>query len=229
MAFLLAGFLLVAELLLNWVWYPRDGRDRVRDLVFFARYWSLISLIFFRVAVALLLTQRLAYWGVVSFLAARFIQAYDLSLEFVAIPLLISAIGQVVGTYAAGFAEAKSYRVALIAVTTAAGGVCAFLFFVVDFGLWPAVALATAGTGLLSILDPVMVAATTEYSGESKATGASVIGVANFLSAALGAGIAGALLASTGYAGIGYLCLALTIGSALLVGVFVRQPRVGTG
>ena len=165
----------------------------------------------------------------VSFLAARFIQAYDLSLEFVAIPLLISAIGQVVGTYAAGFAAAKSYRVALIAVTTAAGGVCAFLFFVVDFGLWPAVALATAGTGLLSILAPVMVAATTEYSGESKATGASVIGVANFLSAALGARIAGALLASTGYAGIGYLCLALTIGSALLVGVFARQLRVGTG
>ena len=60
-AFLLAGFLLVAAFLLNWVWYPRDGRDRVRDLVFFARYWSLISLIFFRVAVALLLTQRLAY------------------------------------------------------------------------------------------------------------------------------------------------------------------------
>ena len=228
-SFLLAGFLLAGAFLLNWVWYPRDNRERVRNLVFFARYGSLISMNFFRVAVSLLLTQRLAYWGVVSFLAARLIQSYDLSLEFVAIPLLISAVGQVVGTYAAGFVAAKSYRVALVTVTTTLGGVCSFLFFVVDFGLWPAVALATAGTGLLSILAPVMVAATTEYSGESKATGASVIGVANFLGGVLGAGLSGALLASTGYAGIGYLCLALTIGSALVATVFARQLRVGSG
>ena len=228
-SFLLAGFLLAAAFLLNWVWYPRDNRERVRNVVFFARYWSLISMNFFRVAVTLLLAQRLAYWGVISFLAARLIQKYDLSLEFVAIPLLITAVGQVVGTYAAGFVAAKNYRVALITVTTTLGGVCSFLFFVVDFGLWPAVALATAGTGLLSILAPVMVAATTEYSGESKATGASVIGVANFLGGVLGAGLSGALLASTGYAGIGYLCLALTIGSALVATVFARQLRVGSG
>ena len=228
-SFLLAGFLLAAAFLLNWVWYPRDNRVRVRNVVFFARYWSLISMNFFRVAVTLLLAQRLAYWGVISFLAARLIQKYDLSLEFVAIPLLITAVGQVVGTYAAGFVAAKNYRVALITVTTTLGGVCSFLFFVVDFGLWPAVALATAGTGLLSILAPVMVAATTEYSGESKATGASVIGVANFLGGVLGAGLSGALLASTGYAGIGYLCVALTIGSALVATVFARQLRVGSG
>ena len=228
-SFLLAGFLLAGAFLLNWVWYPRDNRERVRNVVFFARYWSLISMNFFRVAVTLLLAQRLAYWGVISFLAARLIQAYDLSLDFVAIPLLITAVGQVVGTYAAGFVAAKNYRVALITVTTTLGGVCSFLFFVVDFGLWPAVALATAGTGLLSILAPVMVAATTEYSGESKATGASVIGVANFLGGVLGAGLSGALLASTGYAGIGYLCLALTIGSALVATVFARQLRVGSG
>ncbi len=125
--FVLAGLFLGMALLLNWVWYPRDNRERVRDLVFFSRYWSLISLNFFRVAVALLLTQRLAYWGVVSFLAAHLIQAYDLSLEFVALPLLISAIGQVVGTYAAGFVAGKSYRVVLIVVTTAAGeSACSF-------------------------------------------------------------------------------------------------------
>ncbi len=227
--FVLAGFLLATAILLNWVWYPRDSRERVRDLVFFARYWSLLSMNFFRVAVVVLVTQRLAYWGVVSFLAAHLIQAYDLSIGFVALPLLISAIGQVVGTYAAGFVAAKSYRVALIVVTTAAGGVCGFLFFVVDFGLWPAVALATVGTGLLSIMAPVMVAATTEYSGESKATGASVIGVGNFLGGVLGAGLSGALLASTGYEGIGYLCLGLTIGSALVASVFARQLRVGAG
>ena len=227
--FLLASLLLAVAFLLCWVWYPKDSRERVRDLVFFARYWSLLSMNFFRVAVAVLLAQRLAYWGLISFLAAYLIQAYDLSVGFVALPLLISAVGQVIGSYAAGFVAARSYRVALMAVTTAAGGACGFLFFAVDFGLWPAVALATAASGLLSVLAPVMVAATTEYSGESKATGASVIGVANFVGGMLGAGLSGALLNFTGYSGIGYLCLALTIGSTLLLTVFARQLRVGSG
>ena len=146
-----------------------------------------------------------------------------------ALPLVISAIGQVVGSYAAGFVAAKSYRAALIAVTTVSGGVCGFLFFVVDFGLWPAVALGTAELGLLSTTTPVLLAASTEHSGESKATGASLIGFSNQTGCVLGAGLSGALLASTGYEGIGYLCLALTIGSALVAIGFARQLRVSTG
>ena len=39
----------------------------------------------------------------------------------------------------------------------------------------------------------------------------------------LGAGLAGALLAYTGYVGIGYLCLILTIASALIATLFRRQ------
>ena len=227
--FLLASALLGTALLLAWVWYPRDSRERSRDLVFFARYWALLSMGFFRVALAVIVTQRLAYWGLISFFAAYLIEAYDLSVGFVAIPLLIAAAAQVIGSYAAGFVATKSYRVALMGTTTAVGGACVFLFFAVDFGLWPAVALATAGSGLLSVLAPVMVAATTEYSGESKATGASTIGVGNFVGGVLGAGLSGALLAIVGYEGIGYLCLALTVGSTVLLAVFARQLRVNIG
>ena len=227
--FVLASLLLATALVFCWVWYPRDSRERSRDLVFFARYWSLLSMGFFRVALTVIVTQRLAYLGLISFLASHLIQAYGLSLGFVALPLLIAQAAQVTGSYAAGFVATKSYRVALMAVTTAAGGACVFLFFAVDFGLWPAVALGTAGSGLLSILTPVMVAATTEYSGESKATGASTIGVGNFVGGVLGAGLSGAFLASVGYGGFGYLCLALTTGSAMLLAVFARQLRVNTG
>ena len=208
---------------------PLTSRERARELVFFGRYWSLLSLNYFRVALAVLVTQRLAYWGMISFFAAYLIQAHNLSVGFVALPLVISAIGQVIGSYAAGFVAAKNYRVAIMVITTTAGGVCGLLFFAFDFGLWTAVALATAGSGLLSVMAPVMVAATTEYSGESKATGTSIIGVGNFVGGVLGAGLSGALLASTGYEGIGYLCLALTIGSALLMTVFAGQLRVNTG
>ena len=227
--FLLAGALLGTALVLAVIWYPRDSRERNRDLVFFGRYWALLSMGFFRVALSVIVTQRLAYWGLISFFAAYLIEAYDLSVGFVAIPLLIAAAAQVIGSYAAGFVATKSYRVVLMGTTTAAGGACVFLFFTVDFGLWTAVALATAGSGLLSVLAPVMVAATTEYSGESKATGASTIGVGNFVGGVLGAGLSGALLAIVGYQGIGYLCLALTVGSTVLLAVFARQLRVNVG
>ena len=227
--FVLAGMLLGVAWLLNWVWYPRDSRERVRGLVFFARYWSLLSLNFFRLAVTVNVTQRMAYWSLLSFFAAYLIQAYDLSVGFVALPLVISALGQVASSYMAGVLATKSYRVALVAGTSATGGACGFLFFVVDLGLWPAVAIGTVGSGLLSVTTPVLLAGSTEYSGESKATGASLIGFSNQSGGVFGAGLSGVLLATMGYPGIGYLCLVFTAISALVAAVFARQLRVGTG
>ena len=228
-SFFIAGLLLGTALLLNWVWYPRDSRERVRGFVFFARYWSLLSLNFFRLAVTVNVTQRMAYWSLISFFAAYLIQVYEVSVGFVALPLVISALGQVVGSYSAGLVATKSYRVALVAITSATGGVCGFLFFVVDFGLWPAVAVGTVGSGLLSVTTPVLLAGSTEYSGESKATGASLIGFSNQVGGVLGAGLSGVLLATLDYQGIGYLCIAFTIVSALTATVFARQLRVGSG
>ena len=84
-------------------------------------------------------------------------------------------------------------------------------------------AVVAVGTGLLSVAMPAMVAASTEYSGESKSTGASLMGLSNQSGGALGAAIAGALLAGTGYAGIGYLCLGATIASGLMTPLFGKQ------
>ena len=171
----------------------------------------------------------MAYWSLISFFAAYLIQVYEVSVGYVALPLVISALGQVVGSYSAGLVATKSYRVALVAITSATGGVCGFLFFVIDFGLWPAVAVGTVGSGLLSVTTPVLLAGSTEYSGESKATGASLIGFSNQAGGVFGAGLSGVLLASLGYQGIGYLCIAFTIVSALTATVFARQLRVGSG
>ena len=227
--FVLAGLFLATALLLNLVWYRRDNRDRLRGFVFFSRYISLLSLNYFRLAVTVDTAQRMAYWSLLSFFAAYLIQAYEVSVGFVALPLVISALGQVVGSYSAGVLATKSYRVALVAVTSATGGVCGFLFFVVEFGLWPAVAVATAGSGLLSITTLVLLAGSTEYSGESKASGASLIGFSNQTGGVLGAGLSGVLLANMGYQRIGYLCLAFTIASALTATAFAKQLRVNTG
>ena len=227
--FVLAGLFLAAALLLNWAWYPRDKRESLRELVFFARYWSLLSLAYFRLAVAVNVTQRMAYWSLLSFFAAYLIQTYDVSVGFVALPLVILALSQVCGSYTAGVLATKSYRVALVASSSATGGACGFLFFAVDLGLWSAVAVGAVASGLLSITTPILLAGSTEYSGESKATGASLVGFSNQAGGVFGAGLSGVLLATLGYQGIGYLCIAFTIFSAVVATVFARQLRVGTG
>ena len=73
------------------------------------------------------------------------------------------------------------------------------MLFTVDLNLWTAVAVATVASGLLSITFPLLVAASTEYSGESKATGVDLMGFSNQSGGMLGGAIAGALLANLGY------------------------------
>ena len=228
-AYVLSGLFLAAIWLLNWVVYPRDSRERLQGSVSFGRYWSLLSLDYFRLAVTVNVTQRMAYWSLLSFFAAYLIQTYDVSVGFVALPLVISALGQVAGSYTAGMLATRSYRVLLVAGTSATGGVCALVFFAFDIGLWPAVGVATVGSGLLSVTTPIMLAGSTEYSGESKATGASLVGFSNQSGGVFGAGLSGVLLATMGYAGIGYLCITFAAVAALVAVVFARQLRVGTG
>ena len=147
-AFLVSGLLIAAGFLANLIWFPRDRGERVRDLVIFPRYRSLIRTHFFQVALSVNITQRLAFWGILAFFAAYLIHTYDVSLGFVAVPLVINAIGQMIGTYSAAFVATTRYRALFIAVTSVAGGVCGFLFFAVELELWVAVAVGNDRNGI---------------------------------------------------------------------------------
>ncbi len=222
-AFLAAGVFVAVGFLASIIWYPLDRTDRVRNLAFFSRYLALLSVRYFRVAVAVGVTQRTAFWGVSAYLAAYLIETFGVSEAFVALPMGIYGAGQVIGSYAAAYVANRKERALLMAVTSVAGGVFAMLCFSFDLGLWTTVAVATAATTLISVTMPAMLAASTEYSGDSKSTGASLMGFSNQTGGALGAAIGGALLATTGYAGIGYLFLGVTIASALMMPLFGRQ------
>ena len=227
--FVAAGALVGAGLFTNLLWFPRDIGERVRDLVIFSRYWSLLSMQFFRVALTVNVAHRIAYWSVVSFFAAFLIQTHGVDVRFVALPLAVAAIGQVSGSYGGGVLATKAYRGLIIGSVTVTGGVCGFLFFTVELNLWTAVAVATVAAGLLSIPFPLLVAASTEYSGESKATGVGLMGFSNQSGGMLGGAIAGALLANIGYEAIGYLCLGVAAVSSLVAIVFGGQLRRGDG
>ena len=223
--FLVATVLLGAALAFNWIWFPRDSAERARDLVIFSRYWALLSMGYFRVALAVNVSHRIAYWAVVSFFAAYLIHTYDISVGFVALPLAIAAAGQVLGSYAGGFVAGQKARAFLIGAVTLSGGVCALLLLIAPLNLWVVVCLAAVGTGLLSVPFPALVAASTEYSGESKATGVGLMGLSNQTGGVLGGAVAGALLAGVGYEAIGYLCIGASALSALLATVFAKHLR----
>ena len=100
---------------------------------------------------------------------------------------------------------------------------------VVEIHLWVVVAVATVGGTLLAVTMPALVAASTEYSGDSKSSGASILGLSNQSGGFVGAAIAGVILATSGFAGIGYMCLAVTAASGVLAALLGRHLRRVTG
>ena len=228
-AFVFAGVLVATGFLANWVWFPRDSRERIRNWAFFSRYWSLVRQPFFRVALAVGLSQRIAFWTMVSYFPTYLRDTHELSVALAALPLGIVALGQTLGSFVGGPVANTAYRAVLLGITSVGGGICAFLCFAVEFQLWVAVAVATVGGALLAVTMPALVAASTEYSGESKSTGASILGMSNQTGGVLGAAIAGALLASSGFGGIGYFCLGVTVACGLMTAVFGRHIRPGAG
>ena len=229
LAFIVAGLLGAVSLLTNWIWFPKDSRERIRDFAILSRYRSVISLSYFRVALTVNLAHRIVFWTIVSFFAAYVIHTYEVSVGFVAIPLAIAAIGQVAGSYVGGIVAANRRRALLIAAACGVGGFCGFLFFAVDLQLWVAVAVATVATGMLSVGFPALVAGSTEYSGESRATGVGLMGLSNNSAGMLGAAVAGGILATSGYDGIAYLCVGAAAVSVLMAVVFARHLRINRG
>ncbi len=227
--FLLSGVALGAAAGLNWLWFPKDDRQKARQFSFFSRYRSLLSMGFFRAAVAVNATHRIGYWGLYSYFAAYLIEVYGLSVGEVALPVALTGVGQVVGSASAGLVANRSTRAFLLAGTFVAGGVCGLVFFFFRLDLWAAVAVAAVGIGLLNLGFPVLVALTTVVAGESRATGIGMMALSNQIGGIGGAALAGLLLNYLGFGAIGYLCFGVTLLAGLLVTVFMRSiPSLGT-
>ena len=89
-------------------------------------------------------------------------------------------------------------------------------------------AVASVGSGLLSVAFPALVVMTTERSGANRATGIGLMAFTNQAGGLGGAALSGLLLTGgigVGYPGIGWLCLAATGVSAAVSAAFLRQPR----
>ena len=220
--FLGCGVLAGTSVMLSLVWFPKDDRARRAPFTFFSRYRSLFTMSFFRAVVAVVITQRIAFWGMFSFYAAYLIDAYGLSVGAIAIPLALSAIGQGVGTLSAALVANRRQRLLLVAACSVAGGLCAAVVFSTQFSIWADVAIAFVGIGLMSVAVPVMLTASTEVSGRSRATGVALVGLSNQIGGVGAAAFGGVVLANTNFSGIGYLCFGVSVLSALTMALFMR-------
>ena len=102
------------------------------------------------------------------------------------------------------------------------------LLLSVDVPVWAVVALPTFAIALLSVGWPVLITLSTEISGQSRATGVGLLGFSNQTGGVGGAAIGGVLLASTGFPGVGYLCLGAVAFSAVVIALFMRGPAPQT-
>ena len=226
--FLATGSLLAACTVLNWFWFPKSEGTGLRSFSFFSRYRILLAIPIFRAALAVNFAQRMAFFGLFSYLAAYLIDVYGLSVGAVALPLAFVGIGTVIGSYIGGPVANRKDRMPLIAASSVAGGVAALLLFSIDMPLWAVVAIATGSVALLSVGWPVVITLSTEISGQSRATGIGLLGVSNQSGGVGGAALGGVLLAASGFPGIGYLSLGAVVGSAVIIVLFMRETRSQT-
>ena len=84
-AFIVAGTLLATGLLASWLWFPKDRRDKARNLVFFSATGP-CQLPYFQTAVTVGLSQRIAFWTMVSYFAVYLRDTFELSAGFAALP-----------------------------------------------------------------------------------------------------------------------------------------------
>ncbi|MCH8801994.1 MAG: MFS transporter [Chloroflexi bacterium] len=226
--FLATGSLLAACTVLNWFWFPKSEGPGLRSFSFFSRYRTLLAIPIFRAALAVNFAQRMAFFGLFSYLAAYLIDVYGMSVGAVALPLAFVGIGTVIGSYIGGPVANRKDRMPLIAASSVAGGAAALLLFSIDMPLWAVVAVATGSVALLSVGWPVVITLSTEISGQSRATGIGLLGVSNQSGGVGGAALGGVLLAASGFPGIGYLSLGAVVGSAVIIVLFMRETRSRT-
>ena len=198
-SFLAVGSLLTACTLLNWFWFPKSDSAGLRSFSFFSRYRTLLAIPVFRAALAVNLSQRMAYIALFSYLAAYLINTYSMSVGAVAVPLAFVGIGTVIGSYIGGPIAGRKNRMTLVATSSLAGGVAALLLFLIEVPVWAAV--ATAAVLLLSVAWPIMITFSAEVSSQSRATGVGLLGASNQSGGVGGAAIGGVLLATSGFPG----------------------------
>lgn len=163
------------------------------------------------------ITERICY-GLIAVYYATFLQStYGLSLDKVALPLAIFALGNIVGTILGGqLADRLPDRLAIFASSMLASGIAAVALFAWQTDLQTSVALGFGYVFFNAIARPSLMASLSSVPEHVRGTVMGLNVACNSIGWLSAAGLGGLMIASYGFSGFGPLAAAIAaIGSGL--------------
>ena len=222
--FIVCGSLLLGIFVLSWLWYPKGPITASRSFSYFSRFKELGSISVFRIGMVTYVSQRIAFYAVIGYLAAFLIDTYGMSVGETALPLAVVGLGAVIGSLWGGVIANHRRRLNFVAGCALAGGATALVLFTVDPSIWVTVFIAFGAVCVLSVGWPVFITFATDVAGQSRATAVGMMGGSNWLGGVIGSSLGGAFLAVGGFSAVGIFCLVTVVISALIMQLFMREP-----
>ena len=222
--FLVCGSLLMGIFVLSWLWYPKGPVTASRSFSYFSRFKELGSISVFRIGMVANVSQRIAFYAVIGYLAAFLIDTYGMSVGETALPLAVVGLGAVIGSLWGGVITNHRRRLNFVSGCALAGGATALVLFTVDPSIWVTVFIAFGAVCVLSVGWPVFITFATDVAGQSRATAVGMMGGSNRLGGVIGSSLGGAFLAVGGFSAVGIFCLVTVVISALIMQLFMREP-----
>ena len=199
--FLVLGTASLSVGLLCWVWLPQRSRPPGHALAFFAHYREAGTQgMFWWVLIANALEQ-MAFFGLLSYLAAHLMQSYHLPAGDTALPLALVGGGVVVGGFLGGRVADHRYRLLFCALSCVGSGLPAALVFTAEVSPWTLVALACGAASLARISSVVVPTVLLELAGGSRTTATGLFALSNQLGVFGGTSLGGLMLALGGRVG----------------------------
>ena len=222
--FIVCGSLLLGIFVLSWLWYPKGPITASRSFSYFSRFKELGSISVFRIGMVANVSQRIAFYAVIGYLAAFLIDTYGMSVGETALPLAVVGLGAVIGSLWGGVITNHRRRLNFVSGCALAGGATALVLFTVDPSIWVTVFIAFGAVCVLSVGWPVFITFATDVAGQSRATAVGMMGGSNRLGGVIGSSLGGAFLAVGGFSAVGIFCLVTVVISALIMQLFMREP-----
>jgi predicted MFS family arabinose efflux permease len=221
--FLVLGTASLSVGLLCWVWLPQRARPPGHALTFFAHYREAGTQgMFWWVLIANALEQ-MAFFGLLSYLAAHLMQSYHLPAGDTALPLALVGGGVVVGGFLGGRVADHRYRLLFCALSCVGSGLPAALVFTAELSPWTLVALACGAASLARISSVVVPTVLLELAGGSRTTATGLFALSNQLGVFGGTSLGGLMLALGGFPLVGLFCLVVAMLAAVVIRLTVRD------
>ena len=169
-------------------------------------------------------SQRIAFYTVIGYLAAFLIDTYGMSVGETALPLAVVGLGAVIGSLWGGVIADHQRRLNFVASWSLAGGATALILFAIEPAIWVTVFIAFGAVSVLSVGWPVFQTFATDVSGQSRATAVGMMSGSSRLGGVLGSSLGGAFLAIGGFSAVGIFCFVTVVISALIIQLFMREP-----